>query len=52
MPSGSKVAVDESQIEAATFDNKKEFFEKSGIYLVNAGKNFVDEIWEDRPLKP
>lgn len=52
MPSGSKVAVDESQIEAATFESKKELFEKSGIILVHAGKNFVDEIWEDRPLKP
>ena len=52
MPSGSKDAVDESQIEAATFESKKELFEKSGIILVHAGKNFVDEIWEDRPLKP
>ena len=27
-------------------------FEKKGITLLHAGKNFVDEVWEDKPSLP
>jgi hypothetical protein len=37
---------------AQSFNQRKELFEKSGIKLVSAGSNLVDELWEEKPAMP
>lgn len=50
MPEGSVIGVDENQIPASAFENRRNYLEKAGIKLVPAGSNLVDEVWgADKP---
>ena len=52
IPSGTVIGVDDTQMPAQSFNQIKELFEKSGIKLVSAGSNLVDELWEEKPAMP
>ena len=53
IPSGTVIGVDDTQIPAQTFNLRRDLFEKSGIKLVSAGSNLVDELWADeKPQMP
>lgn len=53
IPKGTVIGVDDTQIPAQTFNQRRDLFEKSGIKLVGAGSNLVDELWDsEKPAMP
>ena len=53
IPHGTIIGVDDTQIPAQTFTQRRDLFEKSGIKLVGAGCNLVDELWDsEKPKMP